>query len=1301
MRRPIFIVLISMLACTFSLFCEASASEHALVTELRQITGKQVDIVNHPTTGKAKFLAIADGYSVTASPVMRKGIVEGNEGRAAAFLQRYGALFGVDDPGKQLTIKKSVADKERHFVRYQQNFEGLPVIGGELIVHLHNDNISSVSGKASHVVTLATEPAILPETAREIALNLVTKRYPYASGPLKSTEPELSVYNPAIMGHAMDTNSLVWKIEVKAVDIAPVNVFVLVDALHGTVVLDFNQIDYAKSRKVYDKGSIRSDSLPGTDLQRTELSASSSITEVNTVFNYLGDTHDFFKNNHGRDSVDNLGMELVATTRFCSTDTAEACPWNNAYWSSDYNQMVCGEGECTDDTVGHEIAHGVIGSTANLFYYMQSGAINESLADVWGEFIDLVNGKGNDDPSQRWLFSEDSAAGGLRNMSNPPVFGDPDRMGSSYYFCGVNDNGGVHFNSGVNNKAAFLMTDGGTFNGRTVNGLGIIKTAKIYYEALTKLLVSASDYEDLYYALKTACSNLTSTGVTSSADCLAVANALDAVEMNQQPFYCSAPEAPVCAMGQTPVNSFFDDFESGSSNWLLTVMQGPDPWSSETGLVNFLPYATSGTGHLWGVNNSSISDSYVRTTSAITVPSGAFLHFKHSYDFELYYDGGVVEYSTNGGSTWSDAGPLFTTNGYSHTLNSSGTNPLKGRNAFSGLSNGYISSRLNLASLAGANVFFRFRIGTDSSYGSDGWFIDDVRLYACSGGTTYTVTPSVGANGSISPGTAQTVSSGSAATFTITPSSGYRIITPIGGTCPQGTLHDTSYTTGAITANCTVAPTFNLQGQFSNVILNPGFESGPLFWEQNFSNIISNVNASGHNGSNYVAYLGGYNYATDQIYQTVTLPASAASISLDFYHSISTDETTSTTVWDNLYVKVQDVNAGTDPVIITSLSNLDAGSSWSRSNTFDLSAYKGKTINLIFTASTDGSYVTYFFIDDISLDVVPGGTGPYTVTYYGNGNTSGTPPSDSMTYLSGSSVSLLGAGSLVKTGHSFGGWNTAANGSGTSFAANTTFVMGTANVSLYAKWTINNYTVSYNSNGGNLITSQIVPYNSITTAPIPPIRTGHAFAGWYSDSGLTTVFNFNTPIGANITLYAKWTTNSYLLSLTINGDGMVNGMINGVSGLYCDTGTCSAAYIYGTQITLMATPAASSFFSGWGAACSGTDICTFIVDGVKSVNATFSNLSPVRIGGTMPVYVTPHTLQNTYNAAGNGAAIEIMSGVLNAIDTLSANDPSGKSVTLKGGFDATFSSNSSGSTAITGPLTIRRGAVRAEKIKIR
>jgi bacillolysin len=156
--------------------------------------------------------------------------------------------------------------------------------------------------------------------------------------------------------------------------------------------------------------------------------------------------------------------------------------------------------------------------------------------------------------------------------------------------------------------------------------------------------------------------------------------------------------------------------------------------------------------------------------NTITVPSNVttMLHFNHSYGFswgetgttKYYFDGGILEYTIDDGSTWKDAKGLFSAGkNYNGTLyNGSyfGYNPLGGRAAFAGESRGYVSSRYNLTSLAGKSVRFRWRMGTDEAYDFFGWVVDDVRIYKCIGNpgapALLTPSPTVTSSPTISPG---------------------------------------------------------------------------------------------------------------------------------------------------------------------------------------------------------------------------------------------------------------------------------------------------------------------------------------------------------------------------------------------------------------------------------------------------------------------------------------------------------------------------------------------------------------------
>ncbi len=131
----------------------------------------------------------------------------------------------------------------------------------------------------------------------------------------------------------------------------------------------------------------------------------------------------------------------------------------------------------------------------------------------------------------------------------------------------------MHTNSGVGNKAAFLITDGGTFNGHTVTGLGLDKMAAIFYEADTNLLISASDYADLGDALRQGCTNLVGTGGITPADCTQVAEAVAPPRWtSSRP--TSGDRGARVPGGETPIDLFFDDLENtASGNWALS--RGP------------------------------------------------------------------------------------------------------------------------------------------------------------------------------------------------------------------------------------------------------------------------------------------------------------------------------------------------------------------------------------------------------------------------------------------------------------------------------------------------------------------------------------------------------------------------------------------------------------------------------------------------------------------------------------------------------------------------------------------------------
>jgi uncharacterized repeat protein (TIGR02543 family) len=175
----------------------------------------------------------------------------------------------------------------------------------------------------------------------------------------------------------------------------------------------------------------------------------------------------------------------------------------------------------------------------------------------------------------------------------------------------------------------------------------------------------------------------------------------------------------------------------------------------------------------------------------------------------------------------------------------------------------------------------------------------------------------------------------------------------------------------------------------------------------------------------------------------------------------------------------------------------------------------------------------------------------YTVTYNGNTNTGGTAPSN-QTKIQGTNLTLAtNSGNLVKTGYTFSGWNTAANGSGTDYAAGATY-SSDANLTLYAKWIVTTYTVTYSGNGntgGTAPGNQTKTYGvnlTLATNSGNLVKTGSTFAGWNTaanGTGTDYAPGANYTGNANLTLYAKWTLNTY--TVTYNGNTNTGGTTPG------------------------------------------------------------------------------------------------------------------------------------------------------------
>ncbi len=390
--------------------------------------------------------------------------------------------------------------------------------------------------------------------------------------------------------------------------------------------------------------------------------------------------------------------------------------------------------------MAHEFIHGLLDHEVPLFYQYQSGAINESLADIFGELFDLAEPSGTDTAATRWLIGEDTPRGAFRDMQDPLRFGHPDRVRSPRWHRSAADDGGVHRNSGVGNKAAALIADGGTFRGQAVAGIGEERTARIFYQAITSRLTPAANYLDLADALVAACTDLAGSAGLTMAHCASVRDATQATQMHLEPRELAPKQAPLCAPGRRPVDVFADDLEDpGAGRWVIQRLAGTRKGWYYPQNPNDDPawdgtWASSGQTNFYAPDFGSRSDTVIQTRQPVKLPEGAFLHFEHGYSFDAAgsrrYDGGIVEVRVGGGP-WKGVNALLTHGGYNGQIARGTGNPLAGRRAWTGDSHGWSSARVDLSSFAGQWLRLRFRMASDRAVSGLGWYVDDVRIYAC------------------------------------------------------------------------------------------------------------------------------------------------------------------------------------------------------------------------------------------------------------------------------------------------------------------------------------------------------------------------------------------------------------------------------------------------------------------------------------------------------------------------------------------------------------------------------------------
>ncbi len=597
--------------------------------------------------------------------------------------------------------------------KYQQYHNGIKVEFATYTIHSKGGKVKSMMGQYYNAKNTSSSPSITSSSALAKATGHIgAKSYVWEneaqakSLSYKKPQGELVIF-PEMEGISNEAR-LAYKYDIYSHD--PVyRADVYVDAKSGRVIFENARIHHADTpangASLYNGNvSFTADNTGSTyrlrqtvqgietyDLNNgTSYGAATDITSGSSTFSneqtgvqahYAAEqTHAYFQQNHNRDSYDGNGAVLRSYISYSSN-------YVNAFW--DGSRMTYGDGDgvtygplVTLDITGHEIAHGVTQFSADLVYQRESGALNESFSDIFGEMVE-----NHATGSNNWEMGSEigiSGNGAFRSMSNPKQYNDPDTYGGTHWTnpnCGVptqsNDYCGVHSNSGVQNKWFYILAVGesGTNdlgNSYGVTGLGLTKAGAIAYRNLTTYLSANSTFANARTGAIQAAIDLYGAG---SAEEIATTNAWYAVGVG-------AEYVPTCSLG-APANlsasnigdNGFDlswNAVSGAASYNLTI-------GGNTVVVNGTTYTASGLieGTTYSVsinancssggNGDSASINVTTTgTSPVTYCSSASTNINDEYIGRVQLAG--ID-NTSGGQFYTD----FTAISTSLTKNASNT----------------------------------------------------------------------------------------------------------------------------------------------------------------------------------------------------------------------------------------------------------------------------------------------------------------------------------------------------------------------------------------------------------------------------------------------------------------------------------------------------------------------------------------------------------------------------------------------------------------------------------------------------
>ncbi|GHB24128.1 hypothetical protein GCM10010306_016660 [Streptomyces umbrinus] len=434
---------------------------------------------------------------------------------------------------EKLVVKDVVKDNDGTLhTRYERTWAGLPVLGGDVVVHTPpasqaSGTVSSTFNTKQTIKVPSTTPAFSKSAAETKAL-----------GAAKALDAEKATTDSArkVIWAGSGTPKLAWETVIGGLqdDGTPSQLHVITDATSGKELYRYQGIKTGTGNSQYSgtvtigttlsgstyqlndttRGTHKTYSLNNgtsgtgtlmTDADDTWGTGSGSNTQTAGVDAHFGaqTTWDFYKNTFGRSGIKNDGVAAYSRVHYSTA-------YVNAFWDDDCFCMTYGDGTSSThaltslDVAGHEMSHGVTSNTANLTYSGESGGLNEATSDIFGTGVEFYANNSTDVGD--YLIGEKIDINGdgtpLRYMD------EPDKDGSSYdsWYSGIGS-ADVHYSSGPANHMFYLLSEGSgskTINGVTYNsptsdgvavtGIGRAAALQIWYKALTTYMTSSTTY---------------------------------------------------------------------------------------------------------------------------------------------------------------------------------------------------------------------------------------------------------------------------------------------------------------------------------------------------------------------------------------------------------------------------------------------------------------------------------------------------------------------------------------------------------------------------------------------------------------------------------------------------------------------------------------------------------------------------------------------------------------------------------------------------------------------------------------